>query len=188
MTESPELARHHDALREIRAESARLLQGLSPAQLDWRPRPKAWSIGQVASHLRATNELYAPAMRRAMSQARARRAMDQSPYRPTLFGGWLVRSMEAPRKVPSPKVFRPAPAAPSVDWSGEIELYRATQDELARLLDEARGLSLNRTRMSSPVSRIIRMNLGDAFALWLAHDRRHLGQIQRLREHPGFPA
>ena len=28
---------------------------------------------------------------------------------------------------------------------------------------------------------------GDAFDLWLSHDRRHLGQIRRVREHPSFP-
>lgn len=187
MTEAPELAQHRRTLEEIRAESARLVDGLSAAQLDWRPNPKVWSIGQVASHLRTTNRLYVEPMRKAITFARARGATDQAPYRPSLFGGFLVRSMQAVRKVPAPAVFRPAAATPTVDWSAEVAGYYATQDELARLLDEAAGVNLNRARFSSPVSRIIRMNLGDAFALWLAHDRRHLGQIARLRQHPDFP-
>jgi hypothetical protein len=36
-------------------------------------------------------------------------------------------------------------------------------------------------------SRLIRLNLGDCFMVGVAHARRHLGQIERIRAQPGFP-
>jgi len=40
----------------------------------------------------------------------------------------------------------------------------------------------------SPGSRLLRMSLGDALALVLAHERRHLWQLRQLRADPAFPA
>lgn len=180
-----DLAGFREALTEVRREGTAMLDGLDAGQLGWRPRPEAWSIGQVAAHLRTTNEAYLPRMRQAIERGRARPPSRPAPYRPTLMGGWLVRAMGAERKLPAPRAFQPTTAGG--DWAAEVEGYRATLERLAELLEAAEGVSLS-NRLSSPVSRIIRMNLGDAFALWLAHDRRHLGQIRRVREHPAFPA
>jgi hypothetical protein len=182
-----DLERFAAELDEVRRESESAFAGLAPAQLAWRPEPRAWSIGQVAAHLRTTNELYRPRMEKAIQQARARGRTRSDAYRPTLMGGWLVRSMGAERKMPAPRVFQP-PAPGDRDWEAEVARYRETQDWLAELLAAAQGVSLTGSRVASPVSRIIRMNLGDAFALWLAHDRRHLGQVRRLRANAAFPS
>jgi len=37
-------------------------EGLSPEQLNWRPRPEAWSVGQCLEHLHLANEVYLPAI------------------------------------------------------------------------------------------------------------------------------
>jgi hypothetical protein len=42
-------------------------------------------------------------------------------------------------------------------------------------------------RLSSPASRLIRMNLGDAFRILVVHGRRHLGQIERVLARDAFP-
>jgi len=66
---------------------------------------------------------------------------------------------------------------------------------MRRLIDEALaatgagGDSVWRpSLLSSPISRLIRLNLGDCFAILVAHARRHLGQIERIKTHAEFPA
>jgi hypothetical protein len=54
-------------------------------------------------------------------------------------------------------------------------------------LREAAGVDLRRARIVSPVTRMVRMNAGDAFALLLSHERRHLWQIRGIRQDAGFP-
>jgi hypothetical protein len=55
------------------------------------------------------------------------------------------------------------------------------------LIERARPLEWRRLRIASPLSRLIRLNLGDCFMVGVAHARRHLGQIERIRAQPGFP-
>jgi hypothetical protein len=186
MQDVPELERFEREREALRQDAEKRFADLTPPQLDWRPAPGVWSIGQVVEHLVTTNALYASKMEEAIREARARGRLGQEPYRPSLVGGWLVRTMTSPRRYPAPGVFRPSSGS-GRDWKAEIERYRGLLDQLGRLLQETRGVSLNRAKVVSPVTRLMRMNLGDAFSLWLAHDRRHLGQMQRVREHPDFP-
>jgi hypothetical protein len=41
--------------------------------------------------------------------------------------------------------------------------------------------------MSSPVAKLIRLNLGDAINILVVHTQRHLQQMARIRNHPEFP-
>jgi hypothetical protein len=76
-------------------------------------------------------------------------------------------------------------SAPPEALSPLLERYL---EQLRAIRREAAGLDLRRTRVVSPVTRLVRMNVGDALALLLTHERRHLGQIGRVRESAGFPA
>ena len=61
------------------------------------------------------------------------------------------------------------------------------QQQIARRLEDAHGLDLRRARVVSPITRLLRLNLGAAFALIASHNRRHLWQARQVREHPSFP-
>lgn len=182
----PSLRAGLDALRR---DADALFGALSPAQLGWRPAPGAWSIGEVAAHLRATEEAYLPALDRALARARARGRAAALPHRPTWVGRMAVRAMTSPRKMPTPPAFRPrAPQGVTADWGVEVEGYRNALAALRSRVEAAAGLDLNAGPVVSPALFLIRMNLGDAFLLSLAHGRRHLGQMQRIRAAEGFPA
>lgn len=175
-----------DEVVAIDAEARRLAAPLSETQLQWNPPGGGWSIAQVFDHLATANGSYfgpmAAAIQRAKTAGKARRKRD---WRPSFFGGLLIRSLEpsARRGMPSPRVWRPA----KEQRAGALEAFLATQGTLAELLREAAGIDLVGVRISSPVSRFIRLNLGDAFKVLVVHDRRHLGQIERVLAQEGFP-
>jgi hypothetical protein len=52
---------------------------------------------------------------------------------------------------------------------------------------QADGLNLNRNRVISPVTSLLRLPLGAYFVFVIAHDRRHLWQARQLRTAPAFP-
>ena len=57
------------------------------------------------------------------------------------------------------------------------------QHELERLIERSLDREWRRVRLSSPVSRFIRMNVGDAFTVIVRHAERHFRQIDaRLAE------
>ena len=99
-------------------------------------------------------------------------------------GGFLANALRAPRKLPAPRAYVPA-LVPRPDV---FEEFRARQRDTALLLERARALEWSRLHLAAPISRLIRLNLGDCFTIVVAHARRHLGQIERIRGQAGFPA
>lgn len=184
---SSDLARFGRELEAVHRDAAVLLDGLSDAQLAWRPESGGWSIGEVACHLRTLNTRYLEAIDQSISEARAQGRTGFEGYKPGLLGGFMVKMMEPPvkRRLKTPAIFRPADDAH--DWRAEVDGYLATHEELEQRLHHAGGISLARARVVSPATRLLRLTLGDAFALLLAHERRHLAQLRALRTNPSFP-
>lgn len=159
---------------------------LDEAAMAWSPPGGGWSVGQVLEHLVTTDREYLGKMRPAIAGARRRGGGGTSrPWKPTWVGGMIARATDpaATKRVPTPRRFRPAgPPRPDV-----AARFRASREELAALLDEVGGLDLRRVRVVSPVSALVRMNLGDAFLILTLHGERHLQQIARVTGAPGFP-
>lgn len=182
---SSELARFGRELQAVRREAAELLDGLSDAQLAWAPEPGRWSVGEHVSHLRTLNTRYLEGIDRAIADARAHGRTGFGAYRPGLVGGFLTRLMEPPvkRRMKTPAVFVTEGAH---DWAAELAGYHATHEALEERLHAAGGVDLNRARVASPATRLLRLKLGDVFSLLMAHDRRHLWHIRQLRADSSF--
>ena len=52
--------------------------------------------------------------------------------------------------------------------------FLRSQELLLRLLGSAEGVDMERARYTSPIARMLRMNLMAAFCTTAAHQRRHL--------------
>ena len=167
---------------------SRAARGLSLRQLQWRPPEGGWGIGDVLEHLVVSNDDYLMRLRRRVREGAGRAAgvpgRGADGWRPSLMGGFLARSLRAPRRLPAPKIWRPA-QDPGAD---ALERFLRGERELADLLRASVALDWRKTRLSSPVSRLVRLNLGDAFEIAAAHVTRHAGQIERIRAHAEFPA
>lgn len=68
-----------------------------------------------------------------------------------------------------------------------MRAYAETGVEWQSLLDSARGLDLGRLRVTSPVSRLLRIPLGSYLRISVAHERRHLWQAEQVTVAAGFP-
>lgn len=186
---SPLLQGYLDQLAAIRRETAELTNGMGDARFTWTPSPDRWSPGQIVNHLNLVGGDYVFRIARALEGARARGLRDRGDYRPGLIGGMLVRGMEPPprKRFRAPRIWQPANAGPATDRARELARWHALHDALEAQIRAAAGLDLRRARLSSPVSRLIRIGVGDALALLLAHERRHLLQLRKVTEEPGYP-
>lgn len=173
-----------DRAREMRDSLAtirRLQAELDDAQLWWRPPEGGWSIGQVFGHLVLVDKPYTSIVPEALTRA----PRGGKPWKPSLIGR-LVRHAVDPkseRRYRTGRGFQPG-AQPRAN---AIADYIAIREELLRLVEQAKGVDLNRTRVRSPVSRFVRYNLGDAFLILVRHTQRHLQQAERVRSHAHFP-
>jgi hypothetical protein len=182
--EHPDLAQ---SLRDAYAtadEVQALFGTLTEAQLTWKPAPDAWSIAECVEHLIVMGRLYYPRIAGAIERADTVTGMPP-PHRPTLMGRlfhWLVRP--GGLKVKTFGLFKPKPMA--VD-AGTGDRFLRQQDELLDLIRRASDVDLNSARFSSPLSRLIRFNVGDGLGVMVAHQQRHLRQAHGVRQRPDFP-
>ena len=170
-------------VRETDHRVEALARPLTDGQLRWHPADGGWSIADVLEHLCVVHDSYDGPIGRVMNTTSALRANDDSPWSATLVGRMLVRSFASARKMPAPKLFRPAPdPRPDV-----LDEFLERERNLLRELERARNVDLRRMKLASPITRLIRLNLGDAFGALVYHARRHLAQMMRVRARVGFP-
>lgn len=122
----------------------------------------------------------------ALEMGRARGLLKPGPFRYGLFERWFVWLLEPPAriKLAAPRAYRPSSKRPGTLL---VEDFLHLQRDLRKSLRTAHGLDLARVKVRNPVSRWVKFSLGQEFALTLAHERRHLWQVRRIRSHPAFP-
>ena len=166
----------------INRRTAALVRGIRSEQLHWKPPEGGWSMAEVLEHLTVTNERYLSAMSAATPVAAK---PNRKPWRPSLMGGLLNFAMRKPKlRMKTPRVFAPGPQP----RERVFHEFLRTQLELRRALERALSSDLSRTRVASPATSMVRLNLGDCFEILISHADRHLGQVERIRQRPAFPA
>ncbi len=164
-----------------------LLEGLTPAQLAWRPSPTAWGLGDISGHIALTTMLSLPAFDVAIAEGHDHAAYSDLPFAGNLLSRATVWFVEPPvrLRLRAPHRLTPRPLA---DPAQARQEYRAAQIALELRLERAAGLDLTHVKVRLASVRPVRVALGTAFALLLAHERRHLWQAARVRQAHAFPA
>lgn len=159
--------------------------GLTPDQLNWKPSPDKWSVGQCLDHLVTTNGEYFSIFDAILAGPKKSTFWERVPVLPALWGRMLIKSVspDSTRKLKAPKIFQPA--ASNVD-GGIVQRFLDQQAEVIRYLEAARNLNAAKIILTSPVSSLITYSLLDACRVIVAHEQRHLLQARRVTELPGF--
>lgn len=187
---SPTLEAIRGELRAAGHAARELASGLGEAALWWRPAPDRWSIGECLDHLVLTGEAYLPVLDETIEDGRRRGRTAPGPYRRTLVGRWLPRLLEPPPglRIAAPREIRPPGPSPDGPRPNPLPAFLELRGRLEERLDAAAGLDLGRLGMASPFYGWIRFDLGSAFRILAAHERRHLWQARQVLEADGFPA
>ena len=153
---------------------------LNQEQLNWKPSPDKWSIGECIDHLIVSHDQYLKIIRKVDFE-RIEPGNDNKPYKHSIFGKLLINAVapEATRKVKTFKVFKLGHKLISI---GVVDDYHRSLNELIDVARKFAGYDLNKIKISSPISKFIRLNLGDAFIIHLNHDRRHINQANKVLE------
>lgn len=188
-----ELRESRDELEAVGREAEDLAAALSGEQLWWRPDPTTWSVGECLDHLVLTGEAYLEVLDGAIEEGRRRGLRGGNEYRPSLMGRWLPGFLEPPPglTVPAPRRIRPRPPDPGdsgrADSGDPLAAFLEMRERLLHRLRAADDLDISRIRVPSPFVPLLRFDLGAAFRVVAAHERRHLWQARRVREAERFP-
>lgn len=182
----PELRECAEALEEQSDRVRSMVSPLSERQFFWRPDPDRWSLGQNLTHLALTNRSYVRAVERAVEEARANGHVADPPYRHPWLGRWFIRALEPPPRL---KVKTFSRLEPPEDGSREEVLgeFEEAQREVLRSMEASNGVDLGRARFPSPFFGALKLSVGQAYRIILAHNRRHFHQMRGILENESFP-
>jgi hypothetical protein len=184
----PWAAQAIDELHACDRRANELARNLSADELNWRPAPDAWSIGQCLHHLYVTNEQYLPVIAKALEGHPVHPVQEITPG---WFARFFIRNYIAPpppgaRVKSRAKAPRQIAPAVNVDPSVRDQLLR-TNDTARELFRRAASLDVNRIRFPNPFVPLLRFTVGTGVEIVWKHQRRHLAQAQRVRQSADFP-
>jgi hypothetical protein len=172
-------------LTESDARAEAVARTLTHEQLNWKPRPDAWSIGQCLEHLAAGTELYLDAIEAALT-----RNLNTGPVQdvtPGAFSRWFIRAYVEPsaqtRRGKSPGKIRPAAEI----RAGILDRFLQGNERARALMRRASDYDVNRVRFVNPFVPVIRFTVGTGFVILSGHERRHLLQAERVRDLAASP-
>jgi hypothetical protein len=171
-------------LAESDGRAERVTNGLSKEQLNWRPCPGKWSIGQCLEHLRSANDVYLPAIRsslRAASRSSVSKILVPWPSR------WFIRNYIAPNpggaRAQAPKALTPT----SEISGGILKDFLASNARARELVLIAAAYDVNRIRFRNPLVPFLRFTVGTGLEIVSKHESRHLFQAEAVRSAANFP-
>ncbi len=174
----PELRERLRQLDALDAEFDALFDGCDDEMLN-RPREDGgWSMAQHLDHLIQTWGEYRAPMSGAIETAPS----GTGPFRHGWLANRFIRALEPPPrfKAKAPGRFQPVTERRTVP-DARAALAGAHR-EIRELIARADGRHLGQGKLASPVTRLLRLSLGQAFDLVVTHERRHAWHCRRLRE------
>lgn len=166
-------------LELITEEVERLFGSLSPEQLNWKPDPGTWSIGENIAHLIVVNASYFPMLE----------ALKEGTYHPPFIAkiGFVVRFLGRtiletvqPNSQKKMKTFPIWEPGTSSLVSPILQQFKAHQKALCQQLEGMTALLDKGVVISSPANKYIVYPLETAFDIMVTHEQRHLKQAKEV--------
>lgn len=171
----------------LAGQAAARFGALSAAQLNWKPAPESWSIGQCFDHLMVSNKTYFPALEKIARGEKQNTWWENMPFLPGFFGSLLLRSLhpDSQRKVKTVPVFRPSESLIPGSIIGDFVNH---QNELIERILRTDSFDHERVKITSPASKLITYSLQDCCLILITHEERHIRQAERVQALAEFPA
>jgi hypothetical protein len=182
----PSLEECQQRFVNARQEFRRLVYELDDGRFNWRPEPDRWSAAECIDHCVVVGTLMNRNIDDAIAKALERGLKSDGPYKYGALGNFFVKAVgpsdEArKRKFKAPKAYTPT----SNHTISRLDAaFDKLQTDFVERLNRAKGLDLARIKVPSAAGGfgvLIRLSLGQWFALLANHQDRHLAQAFDVR-------
>lgn len=169
----------HSLIKETHQllKKAEGLKSLDLHKLIWRSNINSWNILECIEHLNLYGNFYLPEIENKIKNSKTK---NEQEFVPGILGGYFSKSMLPKDKLNKMKTFKdknPLHFDLSVDV---INRYIEQLNLLLNLLHLSKSVSLNKVKISTSISSLIKLKLGDVFQFFINHMIRHFHQIEKI--------
>lgn len=161
----------------------REFSSLTDEQLRWKPAPDRWSIVECLQHLNLAERFY---IRTIQHKVDALGFIQTAPADQSLESDWIGKAFlyvvdpQIKLKIPAPGIVRPRPASKLLP-ADVMTQFVDLQTLLHTLLDKAVYLDWNQEKVMSLFGNWLKIRVGDAIRMLVAHTERHMKQAMRVK-------
>ncbi len=160
-----------------------LVDPLPSEMLVWKGNDKEWSVEEIIDHLSIVYSLYSPKLDKVINESEELISGVMSEYRKTLFGRLSIYSQRPKRgkvkfKMKTFDFFEPK--AKAGEGSRIIEKFKIDKQKFAEIIQLAKTKNLSKTKVSTALGERVKFYIPECFEFLLAHEERHLVQIEKL--------
>ena len=166
-------------LEAVRADVLKEVQGLSPAQAEWKPGTKDWSIGEIVHHLTLAEIATGKLTTKLTREAEAAGTLKPFPTEVREFPPFTPGRAGAAE---APPVVWPEHGKAIDTLVGEMQATRQRSRQSIEKLGSIDPRPLRFTHFA-----LGDLDLAQWWLLQASHDGLHLRQIRDVKAHPGFP-
>ncbi|RUA38244.1 MAG: hypothetical protein DSY77_00290 [Bacteroidetes bacterium] len=168
-------------LKEIEETTINEFQDLREEDLVWKPAPDKWSIAECLKHIIIANSIYIKDIEKRLQKAEVKTI--EYPISFSITGKLFLYAVDPKYKwkVPAPKLFKPVK-------ENKVENGMETVKEFLKLQDEIIGVSLKacaydhqHVHTYSPLSKLLKFNVGEQLYIMMRHTKRHINQARRVK-------
>lgn len=157
-------------------------QNLPTHVLMKQPRPMSWSASQCLDHLNIYGDYYLPAIEKAILKAQWKGSVPNETFKSGWLGDYFYRLMLPNTEgVPRSKMKAPKNAIPAPEHHAKaiVAKFIDHQEKMLLLLEQAKTVNISKIRIPISISKWVRLKLGDTFLFLIAHNQRHIAQLER---------
>lgn len=158
---------------------------LTAFQLNWKPNPESWSIGQCLDHMMVADRTYFPQVE-AILQGKYRRPFwSLIPGKPKVWGRLLITMLKDPnRRLQTVDIFFPTESKVS---EAIVDHFLEHEELVIQYLQRMDAVNNGKYYVKSPISNYITYSLRDLAEIMLLHQERHFKQAKRVMGLEKFP-
>lgn len=146
--------------------------------LTWKKNQNSWSILECLEHLNLYGDFYLPQIEEKIKNSNTKMDVE---FKSGFLGNYFAKSMLPKEKLNKMKTFKDKNPLNAKLEKNVMDEFINQQIRLLDLLNQSRNVSLNKVKIETSISSLIRLKLGDTFQFFINHIIRHLNQIDRIQ-------
>lgn len=156
---------------------AEALRNLDDAMLTWRPNDTSWNILECLEHMNLYGDFYLPQIE---NKIRSTHTHADPIFKSGILGNYFAKSMLPKEKLNKMKTFKSKDPIHATLRRDVIDRFLGQQNHLITLLNLSSTVSLNKIKITTSVSSLLRFKLGETYRFYINHMIRHMQQIDNI--------
>jgi hypothetical protein len=147
--------------------------------LTWKENENSWSMLECLEHLNLYGDFYFPQIESKIKNSKTK---NELVFKTGLLGNYFAKSMLPKEKLNKMKTFKDKNPIHSKLDTSVINKFLSQQFKLLDLLNLSQNVSLNKIKIETSISKMLKLKLGDTFQFIINHNIRHIKQIENIQK------